>query len=583
MKILFSCIVGVLLLISTSASSQWVADEKCYYPDFNDKTEVDFRHGTYENQYLGDFFRLPPKPGSTKTRLAIIGLSIDSAKYGSRFDVIDPNVAFSVQNPKIEGTFIVGEGAQYPPQRQYGHFRNSKDVDMLIDMGGYLFIYWADENGLYDTARRIYINTYKSPDGKYYEIQGIKPIVTRYSADTVDDIIVGLQRHVEDSTIRDSNFLSVYYGGSKLYEHGDFPTPDEIYFSNTFDHVGYIANRRTVKQGDFRGTGNQDILALDEWSNIFFYKREGKFNPQEFLRAMQEDTILIGRDHLLRVHPQGNPVDFDYAKIERVLDKPSWDSSKDFIFWYVINKDDGLGRISILKGGTDFGKYRIHLDTVSTIYDLKEIDPSYLFTSPSYNIFVGQLTRSPNTNKYLIVNYTEGSLIGFNHLYMLGDAFDNQADMIFENLPSAYFATDWDTVDANGDQYLDLFFGAPSFGYPEQQKYGYGSIGILYGSSKIPHQIKNAVKDAPKNNSASDIHISSLKNGILEVEVSLTEGENISLEIRDILGRLITERKDISYYGRRVSFYLRGHASGTYFIILKDSNSQVTKKFFLTN
>src|SRR5579864_6240744 len=90
-------IFSFLLLAFCLPCYAQIADPNCYYPDFNNKSQVDTIYGSYTDQQLGDFFRLPPAPGQTKSRLAIAGLK----KGNARYSVINPDNQFNLHNLKI--------------------------------------------------------------------------------------------------------------------------------------------------------------------------------------------------------------------------------------------------------------------------------------------------------------------------------------------------------------------------------------------------------------------------------------------------------------------------------------------------
>ena len=557
-----------------------IADPHCYYPKFDNRSEVDTIYGNYTDQFLGDFFRLPPLLNTTTSRLAISGLKKGYSQYWE----IAPQAPFNLHNLTITNPERLDRTEDNPRQNVYGHFRNSKDWDMISGSGSTYFIYWSDANGLYDTSRRSYLDISISKYHFNFARTGdLPPIVTHCSSDTVDDIFFGVT--TTSVSGQDTMYLAQYVGGESLKTDTlngiTLVNPDTLYFFDT----SRIADR-VFQSGKFSGSTYLDIVGHDRSDNLFYYHNTGRFDPQEFARAMHYDTLVVAREqHYSPLYPYYR-VFFDSPHSDRVLSKADTDSSEDLLFWYVRTPEDGTSgnriRMAFLRGGVNFGSTRIQLDSVPTIRDLGTLESGYSNFGPDPYFYIGQIDRSPNANKYVMIRYHEGTFYEHYFLYMLGDAFDDQADMIFEVPYPFYIIQAFDTVDANGDGYADILFGAPTYANSTSSRTRVGTMGVIYGNQKIPHLAKNTVVNHRDQNIPS-CTIRKISGRVLQIEYSLGEVGDYVLEVRDILGRLIaTKWLNASDQGE-IMLHLDGALSGTYFLHIEGKLKAVNQKFFLSN
>ncbi len=555
-----------------------IADPNCYYPNFDDRSQVDTIYGSYTDQQLGDFFRLPPASDQTKSRLAIAGLKNGNARYS----IVDPNVQFNLHNLKISDSLYLDRNSGSVAARYYGHFRNTKDLDMLAGAGPPFQIYWADKNGHYDSSRKTYL-AFDLKSGNYDNgTEGtILPIVTNFLSDTVDDIFYGVTTNTfKNQPEKDTCFLVHYSGGEAMQKEPTIILSDTKFFFDT----GVLA-QRDIKVGDFRGTGKDDIVGYDRYDNLFFYRDDDKFDPVEFIRSMHEDTLIASwQQNLNRMYPY-NKIEFGTAQAERVLSKPDYDSSVDLIFMYILPAPGGsggsIGRFAFLKGSSTFGSTRIQLDTVATIRDLGTLNPAYSNYSPYSNFFIGQIDHSPKANKFIIIHYGEEVLYEHYFLYMLGDAFDDQADMIFE-VPYPYYRIwSFDTINANGDNFNDILFGAPFFTSSTSNLNNVGTMGVIYGTSRIPHIVKSSVSNIESSNNYC--RILTMPEKEVRVEYSVNENETAILKIRDILGRVVLKQNLFLTGNNSLNLDLSGIQSGAYIFQIEGKNAHFAGKFYLSD
>ncbi len=576
--LLILCLFVAFLAVGNSFAQ--IADPHCYYPKFDNRSEVDTIYGNYTDQFLGDFFRLPPLPNTTTSRLAISGLKKGYSQYWE----IAPQAPFNLHNLTITNPERLDRTEDNPRQNVYGHFRNSKDWDMISGSGSTYFIYWSDANGLYDTSRRSYLSISVSKYHFNFARTGdLPPIVTHCSSDTVDDIFFGVT--TTSASGQDTMYLAQYVGGEGLKTDTlntgiRVVNPDTLYFFDT----SRIADR-VFKSGNFSGSGHLDVVGHDRSDNLFYYHNTGKFDPWEFARAMHYDTLVVAREqHYSHLYPYYR-VFFDSPHSDRVLSKPDTDSSEDLMFWYVRTPEDGTSgnriRMAFLRGGVNFGSTRIQLDSVPTIRDLGTLESAYSNFGPDPYFYIGQIDRSPNANKYVMINYGEGTFYEHYFLYMLGDAFDDQADMIFEVPFPFYRIQAFDTVDANGDRYADILFGAPTYTSSTSSLTEVGTMGVIYGNAKIPHLVKNGVAVNHLDQNIPSCTIRKISDRVLQIEYSLGEVGDYVLEVRDILGRLIATKwlgaSDLASGNIQIPFSRK--STGFYVVAITGTGKHLSQKF----
>src|ERR1035441_410817 len=170
-------------------------DSNCYFPQIGDPTEMDTIVGSMPNQYLGSpiIRNMGMKPNGSYGNMLIGNLvpPLDGANFytlsqvetGPSFNLhhmiqylqhLNPDTYTGQNSNGLADGFILG------------HFRDSQHLDIFDGR-----IYWADDNGNYDSSRFTVLRE-NIPVGHTRLPRG--PILPWYVAhltsDSVDDIVV---------------------------------------------------------------------------------------------------------------------------------------------------------------------------------------------------------------------------------------------------------------------------------------------------------------------------------------------------------------------------------------------------------
>jgi len=261
MKILF--ITAFIVFGHGLAYAQF--DPNCYYPKIG--TEIDTIYGSKNEQQPGSYMmslhRLPDE-GYNRTRIYWFPVHENNSqtfKTGPDFNLRN------LDGIKQFGLPDIGKGAG--KIIKYGHFRSPRYLDMLVFNQDTRFdtIFWADENGSYDTARYTTFNFTKQ--GKYGYFQSLLyPSYTGYfTSDTVEDIVTGGTVLYTDFREDDTSYLLLYKGGETLFQKGKIAYPDSAI---SLGNVRFPETTSFIVEGDFRGTGRKDVITYTQNSNRQF-------------------------------------------------------------------------------------------------------------------------------------------------------------------------------------------------------------------------------------------------------------------------------------------------------------------------
>ena len=462
------------LLAQVPQSRQFISnafDPNCYLPEVGKPDEIDSVNGTVEGTDFGAEIRNVGSPYGHAS-IVVKGLQdsipfLSSIESGPNFDVHNINIR---QKLKIDDDAII----------RYGHFRNTRNNDLLSHNGGRIVIYWADDSGYYDMNRITVFSSPKSGDVGYQIVSD--PCTANFTSDTVEDILYSVTTSwVEYS--RDSSFLLYYKGGEQLFQKGAVPQPDSVYDLQLY---GLKSFRRNFISGDWRGTGRRDVIAINESNNATYYSTSTPFSMSEFYRAVQYDAFFVAETDTNIIGLPG----FANAVSMRALPKSPGDKSLDLIFSIPMN-DKRNKSIWIFRGHSEFGKNRLTLDSAAyRIPSPEYYDPS-AFSGMQLHWLAscGDMTGTGN-NTLLSVGSVDNSHAGLFFFYVLGKALDDKVD--------AYFLTEGrsglgvDTLTANGDNLQDVLVGLPGFN-------GVGALQVMYGSKKIPVHLNSVNEDKYRN------------------------------------------------------------------------------------
>ncbi len=476
----------ILLLWSAVAFGQGVFDSNCYFPEIGKPDEIDTMVSPYSEQGLGNLIRnLGPEPNSTTGygRIAFQGYKKGNFYYHTSFKTgpdFDIHSLTPLKTMKME----------IPRWAQFGYFRSPRHRDLLIwgnsGLGGTPKIYWADDDGNYDSSRVTVLFSKLQGDPSTFKLSNrtwLRPYIADLNGDSLDDIVTGVQEsHFE--RFDSSKIYVLFYNGTEA-----FTTSIDTVYADTTGLFGYSAfievdsntgstngnYRQYSVTGDFRGTGAKDLVAYDVYKNAFFYRNDRQFSMKEFIRAIKYDTLIARWQNPTLPHYQLVLPDIFLSM--KVYSKPSWDHSDDLLINF--HKTDSGRFLYPFRGGPEFGSKRLTLDRAEFAFH-----HPYWYSSKfsTFDIVLmsdcGDMTGTGNRVLYLggeIDSHNGASIF-----YVLGKALDDKIDMFFEgndDLYSGYGLAD--TVTGDNDNLQDMMMGVPSYD-------SRGSVYLIRGSKDIP-------------------------------------------------------------------------------------------------
>jgi hypothetical protein len=560
------CSPALLRAQSNPPFSSPALDSFCYFPQIGVPGEIDTIVGNTANEGLGDFIHnLGQRPnGSFGNMLIGNGEGYPLAQVmvtGPSFNLHNLNAI--AQNLNLDPQYI-----------RFGHFHNSTSVD-IFDADSWI-IYWADENGDYDSSRHTNLksNVYGSngisfsPDGDDLS----QAYIAHLTNDTIDDIVVGFDTYDSNQT-KDSVYLALFEGGSSLYgksityEDTSVAIPGPYYYPLHYS-----------TQGDFRGTGRDDLIVADYFRNVFFFKNDPPFSLQNLLHAMLFDTLWtkparwrdsnINLQRIFWIDP------FETLTMH-ALPKKAGDSSYDWMVWIPTNGDTTNG-IYIFRGGPDFGSHRITIDSAAFVI----LPPQLGFSNwPGDFTDAGDMTGTGNQ-----VFYTMAGDVGTGAqtFYVTGQALDNKIDEYNVITATAL----GDTLTANDDSLEDDLLGLPDFVSDVDQSNGksvVGSLWLMYGSKRIPVHLNPQfadVKSIPQQNGTGISFSPNPAQTWSVATIVWPVSEDGEYSIYDMLGRQM-ERGPIRLFGgaEQQRIYFSGMAQGVYLYTIEGAHGSASARF----
>jgi hypothetical protein len=331
------------------------------------------------------------------------------------------------------------------------------------------------------------------------------------------------------------------------------------------------------------------MVYLDPYGNYFFCPSTQPFSLAQIYEASVFDTLISSSEnaHLLPQLPQS----FEYPSMQALPRKPG-DRSVDLLLPL---QTDGfmLNSIWIFRGGPDFGKKRLTVDTGATVpsefqqaeFILRHpavINPAY--KNYQWGGFIKECGDITGTGRPVIKTNGGGGAFspGTDYYYVLGDAIDDKADIaIGYEIGATVEAVD---VNADNDKYADVLFHAYS-------TYSNGSLTpdssgllLLHGSPKIPIHLnqKYAVPVSLQRDEQCRAYPNPAGRGTTLTFRS--NGEQIHISVRDLLGRQVMSTTTESDIGQ-TTFYLplQDLESGTYTVAVSSSGSTCNVKLLVTH
>ena len=518
-------------------------DPKCYLPRIGVPGEIDTIMGGVDGQGLGSrLMNIGPPPGGSYGSIILKGLPqnipfLSTVNAGPNFNLhkLDVRKALDFDDQTII---------------KYGHFHDTKHLDLFSfdpNNGKSPKIYWADDSGNYSKNLVSYLITSRLGDDGYGLLT--PPYSAYLTSDTVEDIIISFKIDYLDPQ-RDTNVLNFYRGGQSLFNKGIAAKEDSMFF------MGLIRNNI---QGDWRGTGREDLISIDPFGNALYYRNDPSkpFSLAEFYRAVQQDTLFSVWEN---PHFIGNS--FGQSLTMKALPKKNDDKSLDLIITPQTD-DNRNGGKWFFRGNTEFGSHRITLDSVAYIIRSPEYyDPTAfngLYFSGLYNC--GDMTGTGN-NVLLIGGTFDLGHVGLQFFYVTGEALDDKVDMYYLAEPDGGGPAD--TLTANSDNLEDVMIGMFELNH-------YGSLHVVYGSKKIPVRI-NAVHSGTQPKQSLEIRPNIFSNSTT-ITLITEHSEPITIFIRDVLGRTVYEEHRYSIGGsENIALRLPLLSSGRYILQVSGAN-----------
>ena len=552
-------------------------DTNCYFPQIGDLSEMDTICGSVGGQELGSpvILNMGTKP---------------NGGYGNMLigDLIPPPVigdnVYTLSQVETGPTFNLHKMTEYlqkinPDNSGYhngladgfvlGHFRDRAHLDILSGWK----IYLSDDLGNYDSTDFVVLMSSLHGDldsSQYAFYPNILPAyATHLTNDTIDDIVLSL--YTESlNTSKDTCYL-LLFRGRQSFARGDTVYEDTscVLYSNTINYPF-----RQVLQGDFRGTGREDIIIMGDsggtgWpgsrmGDIFFYANDPPFTLEKLVHAINYDTIMARWQNpkLLSQAVVSYPV---YAM--PVLPKSPNDKSVDFIPMFSDTANNA--GIYIFQGGTNFGSRRITLDSAAYV-----IHQPSIFQGAFWGGFAdaGDMTGTGNHVLYTTAGTGDNDWDAF---FVTGQALDDKIDIYNSHL---YGERAGDTLTANSDSLEDYLFRLAS---PDGSTKG--SLWLYYGSKQIPVHLNPQfadVKSIPQQNGAGIIFSPNPITQSWSVATILwPEAENAEYEVYNILGSVVENGKIRMLGGaEQQRIYFPNLPNGTYIFEIRGESHEARSK-----
>ncbi len=552
-------------------------DTACYFPKEDDPTEIDTIYGGKAYQHLGNGLRsFPPRVGETNNELAFHGLPnnipfLTEVQTGENFNLHKLSVI-----KKLSYQFLDGF--------TWGHFRSPNITDIFYDgnAGGHPKIYWADENGDFDSARFTSIVPTAIEGGHTGggSASFISAFATYLTSDSVNDIVMGINANGISPDFNDSIFIVLVKGGVQLVSQKAAKWDERIFWGVPDGNAGRLdTNLRYTTVGDWRGVGREDVISFTPGTgNYFYYRNDPPFILQRLVNSMHTDTLIVGSSwSLFKKLYNNGPGGGKFI----AFSKKSWDHSYDLIISLPLDASTdpaAYNGICFFRGGSDFGKKRLSLDSADFFLHC----PGYYsgdFGQASWPLISGAGDLTGTGNPVLLTSGHSGIGYGFLAFYVLGKAMDDKIDVF---IPSHYGGGSADTIVATNKGYKSFISGSPARMSPEDQNNGIfekGSVEILYGAEKIPVRLNPTYSETSEPiNGAIEIFPNPVVRSF-NMTLVLASSQSLMITLRDILGRVVFQEQRTSSGGEEtLHVELPILLSGTYFLEVIGKTIRATKK-----
>lgn len=515
---------------TTAHAQAPVLDPNCYFPDDSDPKQIDSIYGSRDGQGMGAWLQKLPDLWSDDP---LEYLRVDRLTPGdplpNAVTKVTPFNLRQMQRRKFTNFAV-------PAIAQFAHFRSKDVLDMYISVDYTFTIYWADDDGMYDSSRSSKLTLIRPgvDPNTYYTPLYTPPYIAVFPGDEVASIITSV-KVVHFEGLKDSVFFIRFnFEGEILPDTR--PQPKEVVYFDTLTPLNG-RDRFYFQQGNWRNERQTDLISYDPWGNVMYYRNDKSFSFQEFLRSIHEDTLFT-RWQNPRSSSQTNLFPLMVLTMSCVPRQPG-DKGQDMVFLSMLDSNDDDDRyLIVFKGGEELGKRRFFIDSAEMIIRSPGSHPDFPFTGMGYDVSnAGDLTGTGNN---VLLWQGSGSLRNYFFFYVMGRAMDSLADIFFAMEPYAYARAEplW----ANSDQYQDLLMAHPVFYTWEdldRGKTGVGTIRLLYGSPKIPLRLNP--KYSVKASGNEKVHIKAYPNPFIDkftVNAPFAIGKDLRIEVYDVTGRL---------------------------------------------
>lgn len=265
-------------------------DSNCYFPQIGDPSEMDTIYGSVNEQELGSFVKnLGTKSDGGFGNMLIEDLNAAPFAFDP-FTQVLTGPSFNLHNMVKYVQKFIPDGGQvndFNNGFHFGHFRDRAHLDIFV-VGNWR-IYWADDDGNYDSTRFSVLKA-NLRGGDFLE-GGIQPnLISPYFAhltnDTIDDIVTTCYSDYNND--QDTAYALLFKGGGGLYSKDTaFEDTSALMYPMSPNSAAF----RACTQADFRGVGRDDLIAAD-YTNLCYYKNDPPFSIQQFAQAISNDTIF---------------------------------------------------------------------------------------------------------------------------------------------------------------------------------------------------------------------------------------------------------------------------------------------------
>jgi hypothetical protein len=460
------------------AHAQGAFDSACYFPKLGVPSEIDSIYGSTNEQHLGQYmFGFPPTTDFPVGTVGISGLPenppfLSMVAEGPSFNLHKLSAKLKKSNISIQNNC------------KFGPFHDSKHIDMFRD-GTVPRIYWADDNGEFDSSR--YTDLFSSIMGNAGFVANEHTYAAYLESDSVYDLVKIVLP--EDTTPLNVRLFYIHFqGGEHLYNQGKIAHSDSSYQLFGFDKIDHALSIRYL-QGDFRGTGREDLIVSDDSGNWCFYRNDPPFSMENFTNAVYNDTLLTVWENADTYPKQYGSQVLSNTLSSQILPHPDGDKSQDIMLGVQDhNSTSGRDHIKVVfRGGASFGSNRIKISEGEFVFH----NPWYYdisfdeITLADKLIDCGDMTGTGN-KVFAGLDGVPGYYLQF--FYTMGKAIDDKADIyyLYETQGGMGGLV---PLDADGDKYKDVLLSDDRNTSEEDVNKGksyVGTIHLIHGSNKIP-------------------------------------------------------------------------------------------------